>query len=200
MALIHFLLFLLNKLFNNETDNPFNLASSQDTIHLIKNDTIQLKKLQHHKIYTDRLPQLVYAELGGPGLLSANYDTRLNKTVDGVGLRVGLGYNFNNSFKLTTIPFGFNYLFGHSNKAKYLELGINETILIAGSVDPNNYTSYSLAGKNVDPGKTYNFTSFLVGYRSQPNEGGFNFRAGLMPFFFEGESSISIYLSFGFNF
>ena len=33
----------------------------------------------------------VYAELGGAGLASINYDMRLQKKEDGIGFRVGVG-------------------------------------------------------------------------------------------------------------
>jgi hypothetical protein len=35
--------------------------------------------------------QSVYAELGGPGLASLNFDTRFSKTNGGFGGRVGVG-------------------------------------------------------------------------------------------------------------
>ncbi len=33
----------------------------------------------------------VYAEIGGPGLASANFDMRFKKQEDGLGFRVGVG-------------------------------------------------------------------------------------------------------------
>lgn len=175
------------------------ITFSQDTVHLIKNDTVHLRNFSHHIVYTDRRPQVVFAELGGPGILSANYDIRFNKQTDGWGFRVGLGYNFNNNLSITTIPIGVNCLLGHSNKGHFLELGANETMIMLGS-NNQQYITYNLDGKELLPKRNYFMTTFCIGYRSQPNEGGFNFRGGFMPVFFEGSTDFGAYISLGFNF
>ena len=41
--------------------------------------------------YAQQAAKAVYVELGGAGLASVNYDTRLMKKEDGIGFRVGLG-------------------------------------------------------------------------------------------------------------
>ena len=165
-------------------------------------DTVHLRSLAKHKVYTDREPQVWFAELGGPGIFSANYDRRLEKRTDGVGIRVGLGYSFDNNFKFTTIPFGVNYLLGHTNNGHFLEVGVNETLIMIGANNTTNVyvtPSYSIAGQSVEANQTYTMTTFCLGYRSQPNQGGFNFRAGLMPVFFKGSTNFGAYLSFGYN-
>jgi hypothetical protein len=164
-------------------------------------DTIYLKKESKKKIFTDRPPQAFYAELAGAGLgFSANYDRRFNQKVDGLGFRVGLGYSFQNDFKFTSLPLGVNYLIGNSDKGRYFEAGLNGTLMFVGSSN-NNYTSYNYFGNSRIP---YNSTQFVttinLGYRSQPIRGGFNFRAGLTPMLLNGETEISAYLSFGYNF
>jgi len=177
------------------------MAFSQDSIHLIKNDTVHLKTLSRHKIYTDRRPQAIFAELGGPGILSANYDIRFKNQIGGWGFRAGFGYNFNSSLPATTIPIDVNCLLGHTSKGRFLELGMNETMIILGSPNQNDYlVTYTVGGKDLLPNNNYFMTSFVIGYRSQPNEGGFNFRGGLMPIFFEGATDVGIYLSLGLNF
>ncbi|MEI6184553.1 MAG: hypothetical protein WCP65_03435 [Bacteroidota bacterium] len=163
----------------------FNLAFSQDTIHL--------KTTQRHKVITDRCPQLLFAELGGPGILSANYDFRFNKTTDGLGARIGMGYfTLGTDNSITTIPIGLNYLLG--NNGKFFEVGINETFLMA------HFSNSTFSFSNNSINTNVNFTTMCLGYRSQPDKGGFNFRGGLMPIFFQGNTGYSIYLSFGFNF
>ena len=63
-------------------------SQQQDTIHLRK------QSLSDHLV-TDRPPHALFMELGGTGLaLSMNYDTRFSKRVDGLGIRMGLGFSF----------------------------------------------------------------------------------------------------------
>lgn len=163
-------------------------------------DTIYLKKESQKKIFTDRPPQAIYAELGGAGLaFSANYDRRFNQQVDGLGFRIGLGYSFQNDFKFTSLPIGINYLLGNSDRGRYFEVGLNATLMFVGSY--NNYSSYNYIGNVIIPYNSTQFvTSINLGYRSQPIRGGFNFRAGITPLLLKGEPGIGAYLSFGYNF
>ncbi len=96
-------------------------------------DTISLKKeAQRNKIYTDRPPQAVFAELGGNAIvLSANYDRRFGKKTDGLGFRVGIGYSFSNDPGFFSIPVGLNYLLG--KKSNFFEIGVGETALFVKS-------------------------------------------------------------------
>ena len=166
---------------------------------LTAQDTVYLRKEGKKKVFTDRPPQAVFAELGGAGLFfSGNYDRRFNKQTDGLGWRAGLGYNFESNYKFTTLPIGINYLAGDKNRGRYFEVGVNSTLLFASN---NNYNNYNLVGNiYIQPGSTILITIFNIGYRSQPTKGGFNFRGGISPYFIKNETAITGYLSFGYNF
>ena len=115
-----------------------------------------------------------YVELGGPGLTSLNFDTRVGKKESGLGGRIGIG-----GFSLSTtvsngtgtssghatvifIPLGLNYLLSKDDK-NYLELGAGVTpIFASASFSDQNFSS--------------TFGHILVGYRLQPKNGGFTFR------------------------
>lgn len=154
---------------------------------------------------TTKRAQNVYLELLGPGLtFSANYDARFSKRQDGLGGRVGLGYASDNDFSILSIPLQVNYLLGR--KGKYLELGLGATFASYSGED-----SFSFLGKNSI--YTYNNSSSsrhrqstvlgttTVGYRSQPVNGGFNFRASINPVFNSGGFNPFFFgLSFGYTF
>ena len=163
-------------------------------------DTVFLKKEASHRTYTDREPQVFFVELGGPGLLSANYDRRFAKQTDGWGFRGGLGYLNSSDYSLYSVPIGINYLAGR--KGKYLELGLNESLLFINVNHNYNYdNSVQIFDTYATDHSTIALTSLTIGYRSQPIVGGFCFRAGLMPYTtFEGSSNLSFYVSFGYNF
>ncbi len=163
-------------------------------------DTVFLKKEARQRTYTDREPQVFFVELGGPGQLSANYDRRFAKQTDGWGFRGGLGYLNSSDYSLYSVPIGLNYLAG--KKGKYLEVGLNESLIVVNVTSKYYYNNYvQIFDKKVTDQATIPLTSLTIGYRSQPVIGGFCFRGGLMPYTtFEGSSSLSIYLSFGYNF
>jgi len=119
----------------------------------------------------------VYAELGGPGIISFNFDTRFSKKEDGLGGRIGFGgFSFRDSyddsrFSIILTPIGLNYLMG-KDKKNYFEIGAGITPV---------FTSY----KDNSPDDNENFrTTFghlLFGYRLQPAGGGFTFRGFISP-------------------
>jgi hypothetical protein len=121
----------------------------------------------------------IYAELGGPGIISFNFDTRFSKKEDGIGGRIGIGgFSFRDFFddgKTTVlfVPIGINYLMGKDRK-NYFEIGAGITPVI---------TSYS--GSNTDDDETFTstFGHLLFGYRLQPANGGFTFRGFISPVF-----------------
>lgn len=136
--------------------------------------------------------QSAYAELGGPGLASINFDTRFSKKDDGIGGRVGVGgFTLNDGFgdnvTMFFIPIGVNYLVGKDEK-NYFELGAGVTPVL-GNV---NGGSSDFSGT---------FGHILLGYRMQPKIGGFTFRAFVCPIFGNG-GFIPYYggLSFGYKF
>lgn len=117
--------------------------------------------------------QNIFVELGGPGLLlSANYDTRFVNRHDGVGGRIGAGYVSISDNSLLTIPVQINYLLGKNNR--YFELGIGATY-INSKGDERDFLSLDNAKSTIG--------TMTFGYRYQPEDGGFNFRASLNPIF-----------------
>ncbi|MBK5270250.1 MAG: hypothetical protein JJE22_04470 [Bacteroidia bacterium] len=141
----------------------------------------------------------IYFELGGPGLASINFDSRLSPKEDGIGIRVGVG-GFSLSTQLSNgttttnehasvvfIPLGLNYLLGKDGK-NYFEIG--------GGVSPV-FASATFSDENFS--STFGFVTF--GYRMQPKAGGFTFRAFVCPIF--GQFGFIPYyggISFGYKF
>jgi hypothetical protein len=114
----------------------------------------------------------VFAEIGGPGLASFNYDMRFNKKEDGLGFRVGVGGLGIDGETIMFFPVGLNYLLGKDGK-NYFEIGGGATLVSAkSSVDDDAFTS------------TFGHLNF--GYRLQPKNGGFTFRAAINPVFGNG--------------
>jgi putative salt-induced outer membrane protein YdiY len=144
----------------------------------------------------------VYAELGGPGIASINYDMRFLKKENGPGFRVGIGgFSVRNDYydgsrdrvSLLTIPIGVNWLFGNDGR-HYFEAGAGATIVrIKDSYDADN--------NNDDDIFRGSFGHLTFGYRMQPANSGFTFRAAITPVFGRG-TFIPYYagISFGYKF
>lgn len=130
----------------------------------------------------------VFFELGGPGLASINFDSRFTKSEAGIGGRIGLGGFSIDGESVVFIPIGLNYLLGKDNK-NYFEIG--------GGVTP------VITNFGVNDGDTFSstFGHLLFGYRMQPANGGFIFRAFINPIFGSG-FFIPYYagVSFGYKF
>jgi len=107
----------------------------------------------------------IFFELGGPGLASVNYDMRFKNTGQGLGFRAGIGgfpaYNIN----LITFPVGLNYIASKDNR-NFFEFGAGFTIM------PNTDGNGLFGGS---------FGHTTLGYRLQPKDGGFTFRATMNP-------------------
>jgi len=122
----------------------------------------------------------IFVEIGGPGLASLNYDMRFKKKEDGLGFRVGIGgftiredYGYGSERTgLLTIPVAINYLLGKDNK-NYFEIGLGATYI----KQSNKSTFYE------DSQFSSSFGHLHFGYRLQPLNGGFTFRAGITPIF-----------------
>lgn len=131
----------------------------------------------------------IHFELGGPGLASFNFDTRFSAKEDGIGGRVGIGGFGIDGESVIFIPIGVNYLLGKDSK-NYFEIG--------GGVTPV-FVSEDLT----DDGDNFSstFGHILFGYRMQPKDGGFTFRAFVSPVFGSG-FFIPYYggVSFGYKF
>src|SRR5699024_1993088 len=113
-------------------------------------------------------------------LASFNFDTRFTKRDDGIGGRIGIGgFSVSSSdgnggrdhAGVIFIPVGVNYLLGKDGR-HFFELGAGVTpVIFSGDTDDN--------GDNF----TTTFGTALFGYRMQPAEGGFTFRAFISPVF-----------------
>ena len=116
--------------------------------------------------------KVVYAEVGGPGLLSINYDMRLTKANDGFGFRAGFGGWSLKDSKLVLVPLGINYITS-KNDRDFFEAGAGMTIV-------------SNSNKNASGAFKSSFGFLNLGYRKQPGEGGYFFKANLVPVFGNG--------------
>ncbi len=132
-----------------------------------------------------------YVELGGPGLASINYDTRFSKTEGGLGGRIGIGGFSVAGAGVLTVPVGLNYLIGKDRK-NYFEIGAGYT-----------YAHLSAGSDAIfgDANTSASFGHLSFGYRLQPANGGFTFRAAVVPVFGKGYF-IPYYfgISFGYKF
>nr|MBS0038422.1 hypothetical protein [Saprospiraceae bacterium] len=111
----------------------------------------------------DGAKSALFAELLGNGLLfTLNYDTRISNRF---GIRGGIGYigSLDGEGGILTIPINANFLLG--NNGKYFEVGAGFTFVGGDFFDTDNRIATSL--------------TFM--YRSQPQDGGFMWRAGFAP-------------------
>ena len=140
-------------------------------------------------VFAQKAGKAAYAELGGAGLASLNYDMRIMKKNDGLGFRVGIGgFSIKANYgggsydkeSIITVPLELNYLLGKDEK-HYFEIGGGATIVNSKykSSDPQ-YSYYSNENFHSTFGHLY------FGYRIQPANGGFLFRAGITPVFGQG--------------
>lgn len=147
----------------------------------------------------------VYGELAGSGgFFSLNYDRRFGDAPTGFGMRTGVGYFQYSSERTVTIPIMANWLIGANGK--YLELGAGMSLGYHEIFEHNPNMAVSM--EDFEPSSRFGLwqTPLLnVGYRRQPIDGGFNFRAGLAPIAsLGGRSGLQLipwpYLSFGITF
>lgn len=137
----------------------------------------------------------IFFEIGGPGLASVNYDMRFTKSESGFGGRIGIGgFSISDGYDKASaifIPIGVNYLLGKDER-NYFEIGGGITPVI-------------ISNNNNGSGGSDNFTSTFghlnFGYRLQPKNGGFFFRAAIVPIFGSG-FFVPYYagISFGYKF
>jgi hypothetical protein len=131
-------------------------------------------------LFAQKAAKAFYAELGGPGLASINYDMRFKKEEAGFGFRVGVGGfsisdNFDNSKAgVILVPVGLNYLIGKDQK-NYFEVGAGFTYLAGNAKDDFNSETFSTS-----------FGNLTLGYRLAPAKGGFFFKAQMTPVFGKG--------------
>ena len=113
----------------------------------------------------------IYFELGGAGLASVNYDMRFQKKEDGLGFKVGVGGFDIDGTTAVFVPVGLNYLLSKDQK-NYFEIGLGITFVSI--KDDYEYD---------DDKFSTTFGHAFFGYRYQPKDGGFLFRAGITPVF-----------------
>lgn len=132
----------------------------------------------------------VYFELGGPGIASFNFDSRFTKSEAGIGGRAGIGGFSIDGETVVFLPLGVNYLVGKDNR-NYFEIGAGVTPVL---------TNIRIFSNNDENFRT-TFGHLLFGYRLQPLNGGFSFRAFINPVFGKG-FFLPYYagLSFGYKF
>ncbi|MCW3081748.1 hypothetical protein [Segetibacter sp.] len=123
-------------------------------------------------VSTSEATKVVFAEAGGPGLLSINYDMRFSKTNAGFGFRAGFGGWALKNSKLLLIPLGLNYITSKNNR-DYFEVGAGTTIVSNNKGDGDGPFESS-------------FGFLSLGYRKQPVDGGYFFKASLTPVFGKG--------------
>ncbi|MGI8634514.1 MAG: hypothetical protein ACR2KZ_03825 [Segetibacter sp.] len=116
--------------------------------------------------------KVVYAEIGGPGLLSINYDMSPTNANDGFGFRAGFGGWSLKDSKLVLVPLGINYITS-KNERDFFEAGAGATIV-------------SNSNKDASGAFRRSFGFLNLGYRKQPAEGGYFFKVNLVPVFGNG--------------
>jgi len=130
------------------------------------------------KVNAQTAAKAAYAEIGGPGLASVNFDSRFARKEDGFGGRVGIGgFSIGGSgdrVGIITVPVGVNYLIGKDHK-NYFEIGAGFTYV--GAKTTANSTSENFHSS---------FGNLTLGYRLAPERGGFFFKAEITPVFGNG--------------
>ena len=131
----------------------------------------------------------IFFELGGPGLASFNFDTRFAKKEDGLGGRIGVGGFKIEGESLVAVPVGLNYLLGKDEK-HYFEIGGGASFISYHSEFYDDEGTFETS---------FGYLNF--GYRVQPKDGGFLFRAAIVPIF-NKNGFIPYYagISFGYKF
>jgi len=128
--------------------------------------------------YAQTAAKAAYAEIGGPGLASVNFDMRFAKQEDGFGGRIGIGgFSIGSSgdrVGIVTVPVGLNYLIG-KDKKNYFELGAGFTYVSAKATSNSNSANFHSS-----------FGNLTLGYRLAPAKGGFFFKAEITPVFGSG--------------
>jgi hypothetical protein len=145
----------------------------------------------------------IYVELLGHGIFySVNYEYRMS---DKISLRAGVSiWSIKsmdllifqiNGIKFRSFPVMVNYLIG--KRSSRFELGAG---IMPAYISSEGGSVFYLM-KSTDSNHTTIFPVIAnVGYRYQPEDGGFIFRAGITPAFRAGASAVQFGLSIGYGF
>jgi hypothetical protein len=129
----------------------------------------------------------VYVELGGNGIaFNVMYESRFNKSSDGIGYKLGIGGFSGSSTKMVTIPIGLNWLLSKDNK-NFFEMGFGATFLHYDEYyawywpdgSGNKYPT-EVVGLTIDK-KNSLFGHMTLGYRRQPPTGGITWGVSVTP-------------------
>ena len=140
----------------------------------------------------------VFAELLGPGLFySINYD----RAIGDLAIRVGFSYfsigasvsgpggGASSSASFMTFPITASYL-GLGSKKHMFEVGAGVTVLSVGA----GASAFGAEAKAEETTSAILFApTGIFGYRLQPPDGGFFFRAGLAPQVFIGGQDVAVW-------
>ncbi|MFC3414937.1 hypothetical protein [Algoriphagus hitonicola] len=136
---------------------------------------IGLSNLQAQTTEPREQGKAFYLELFGNGITySLNYDQRFQKRMDGLGFKAGASFLSLGGSSVGTVPVGLNYLLG--KEGKFFEMGMGSTLIFGGG-------NTDFAVGDGEPLDTYFLGTMTFGYRSEPTDGGFLFRANLTPIF-----------------
>ncbi len=142
---------------------------------------------QDTKVSLEKNAQSFYGEVGGPGIITVNYDMRF-KGQTGFGFRAGMGGYGVLKKGVFAVPVGINYITG--SDTHFVEVGAGLSYIAVSS--GNSY--FDNTSNNVA-------AYFNFGYRFQPLKSGLTYRiflsplltsAGLVPFY--GGASVGIKL------
>jgi hypothetical protein len=130
----------------------------------------------------------VYVELlGSASTFSLNYERML---LDNVGVRVGgniLSSTQQPTRLLATIPVFASYFIGAASHRAEFGLGAITNIANSQAWDIRSFTEVEFSGDNRI--QVYALPTAIIGYRYQPLDGGFNFRATFTPMFGYSQST-----------
>ena len=180
--------------FAQHTNSGFILSSkstSSNSNHNLNTDYSSPKKtstaigFDKQQGVPDKRGENIFFEGLGAGIgYSLNYDRRFGQRRDGLGGRIGFAF-VSEEDQIYTIPVEVNCLFGEENK--FFEVGAGVTFTF-----PEH--DYSL----IDGSSIVGVVS--VGYRRQPADGGFLFRATFTPLITKEKIVPYSGLSFGYTF
>lgn len=117
--------------------------------------------------------KIIYAELGPPGgLLSVNYDVRFKPSSSGLGFRAGAGMLFDFYNLGYALPVALNYVAGREKN--FFEAGTGASLFHFKETNQDSWFNFKK--------ETFVAPFVWLGYRYQPTEKRFTFRAGVCQF------------------